>query len=366
MSCLIWAKTSPMLAVGTVKGNVSIYNHNTSKRIPIIGKHTKRITCGTWNTENLLALGSEDRTISISNVDGDTLKVINLRADPTEIHFSEMKLDERMGGQNTVSVIVGKRTLYLYNLLDPDNPIELAFQTHYGSIVTYKWFGDGYILLGFTAGYFIAISTHIKEVGQELFQVRNHKNALTDITICEKIGKAASCGDNNVKIHDLSNLQETSSVLTLSQEAGLERISWSVDGQLFSVCTRGGSLNVYVSQVPLLTSVCAPRIAILSSLTEISLYNYSSDKVKHKPIPISLETEPSFLAVGQYHIAAGMNNRAWFYDLTRPQPGVDDAPLMLKDRQYLGGVSSIRLNAEYASVLFEGKLQLHMVTSLHI
>ncbi|KAH0821114.1 hypothetical protein GEV33_001677 [Tenebrio molitor] len=31
MSCLIWAKTSPMLAVGTVKGNVSIYNHNTSK-----------------------------------------------------------------------------------------------------------------------------------------------------------------------------------------------------------------------------------------------------------------------------------------------------------------------------------------------
>jgi WD repeat-containing protein 19 len=50
----------------------------------------------------LLALGSEDRTISISNVDGDTLKVINLRADPTEIHFSEMKLDERMGGQNTV------------------------------------------------------------------------------------------------------------------------------------------------------------------------------------------------------------------------------------------------------------------------
>lgn len=79
-----------------------------------------------------------------------------------------------------------------------------------------------------------------------------------------------------------------------------------------------------------------------------------------------METEPSFLAVGQYHIAAGMNNRAWFYDLTRPQPGVDDAPLMLKDRQYLGGVSSIRLNAEYASVLFEGKLQLHMVTSRHI
>lgn len=182
------------------------------RRTPIIGKHTKKITCGVWNTENLLALGSEDKTISISNLDGDTLRVINLRAEPSEIHFSEMKLDERMGGENTViitllflqplmilpqvSVIVGKRTLYLYNLLDPDNPIELAFQQHYGNLVTYKWFGDGYILIGFTGGYFIAISTHIKEVGQELFQIRNHKSTLNDITVCEKIGKAASCGDN--------------------------------------------------------------------------------------------------------------------------------------------------------------------------
>lgn len=159
-----------------------------------------------------MALGSEDKTISISNVDGDTLRVITLRAEPLEIQFSEMKLDERVGSENTViylylmlkglkfffqvSVIVGRRTLYLYNLLDPENPIELAFQQHYGSIVTYKWFGDGYILIGFNAGYFIAISTHIKEVGQELFQVRNHKNTLTDIAICPSIGKAASCGDN--------------------------------------------------------------------------------------------------------------------------------------------------------------------------
>ena len=29
-----------------------------------------------------------------------------------------------------VSIIVGKKTLYLYNLNDPDNPIELAFQVN--------------------------------------------------------------------------------------------------------------------------------------------------------------------------------------------------------------------------------------------
>ncbi|XP_023012404.2 intraflagellar transport protein Oseg6 isoform X1 [Leptinotarsa decemlineata] len=361
MTCLVWAKTTAILAMGSSKGNVSIYNHNTSKRTPILGKHSKKITCGAWNSDNLLALGSDDKTISVSNVDGDTLRVVNLRAEPSEIHFSEMKTDERVGGENTISLLVGKKTLYLYNMIDPENPIELAFQPHYGAIINYKWFGDGYILLGFTAGYFIAISTHIKEVGQELFQIRNHKNSLTDIAICEVTDKAASCGDNTVKIHDLTNLQETSSVLTLAQEAGIDRIAWSSDGQLLGVCTRGGSLNVYVSFMPVLTSVCPPRIAILSSLTEVSLYNYSSDKTKLKAIPVTLELEPSFIAVGQYHLAAGMNNSVWFYDLTKSQPGNEEAPLKLKGRQYIGAVSSMKLNSEYACALFEGRLQLHLI-----
>jgi WD repeat-containing protein 19 len=56
-----------------------------------MGKHNKSITCGAWSEANLLALGSEDRTLSISNVEGDTLRVATLRAEPTDIQFSEMK-----------------------------------------------------------------------------------------------------------------------------------------------------------------------------------------------------------------------------------------------------------------------------------
>lgn len=91
--------------------------------------------------------------------------------------------------------MIGKKTLYLYNLSDPNNPVELAFQQKYGNIVSYKWFGDGYILIGFANGFFVVISTHMKEVGQELFQQRDHKDRLTSIDINESIDMAASAGD---------------------------------------------------------------------------------------------------------------------------------------------------------------------------
>lgn len=31
LSCIIWAKSSPLLAVATARGNLAIYNHQTSK-----------------------------------------------------------------------------------------------------------------------------------------------------------------------------------------------------------------------------------------------------------------------------------------------------------------------------------------------
>lgn len=53
----------------------------------------------------MLALGSEDKTVSISNAEGDTVRQTSVRAEPNEVQFSEMKTDERSStGENTVSV----------------------------------------------------------------------------------------------------------------------------------------------------------------------------------------------------------------------------------------------------------------------
>lgn len=48
-SFIKWSKSGPQLAVGGGKGNLLIYNRNTRKKVPVMGKHAKRVTCGTWN-----------------------------------------------------------------------------------------------------------------------------------------------------------------------------------------------------------------------------------------------------------------------------------------------------------------------------
>ncbi|XP_078116158.1 WD repeat-containing protein 19 [Sander vitreus] len=356
MSFILWSKLGPLLAVGTVKGNLLIYNQQTSRKIPVLGKHTKKITCGCWSVQNLLALGSEDNTLSVSNHEGDTIRQTTLRGEPAEMHFSVVKTDERSGqGESTVSVSVDKKILMLFNINDPDNRIELTFQRHYGNIVSYRWYGDGYILIGFSHGYFVVISTHIREIGHELYQAHNHNHSLNSVAISPALNKAASCGDNSIKIHELSELKDINSVVRLDDETkGLDQLNWTDDGQLLAVSTQKGTLHVFLTKLPILGGSFGTRLAYLTSLLEVTVSNQVEGE---RPVTIEVEVEPTFIAMGTYHVAVGMNNRAWFYALVDQEPGFNK----LKDIEYLGTIASMCLNSDYAAALFEGKVQLHMI-----
>ena len=69
-----WSRDGPQLAIGTAKGNLLIYNKVKKQKIPVVGKHSKKITCGSWSKGgNKLVLGSEDKNLTVSNDTGDTL-----------------------------------------------------------------------------------------------------------------------------------------------------------------------------------------------------------------------------------------------------------------------------------------------------
>ena len=63
---LQWSKLGPQLAIGTAKGNLLLYNKDSRKTTPVLGKHPKKISCGSWSsTSNVLAMGSIDSVLSI-------------------------------------------------------------------------------------------------------------------------------------------------------------------------------------------------------------------------------------------------------------------------------------------------------------
>ncbi|XP_074178543.1 WD repeat-containing protein 19 isoform X6 [Rhinolophus sinicus] len=272
------------------------------------------------------------------------------------MQFSMMKTDERTSAtESTISVVVGKKTLFLFNLNEPDNPVDLEFQQCYGNIVCYSWYGDGYIMIGFTSGTFVVISTYIREIGQEIFQARDHKDSLTSIAVSQTLNKAATCGDNCIKIHDLAELKDMYAIINLDDEnKGLGTLSWTDDGQLLALSTQRGSLHVFLTKLPVLGDACSTRIAYLTSLLEVTVANPVEGQL---PIVVSVDVEPNFVAVGIYHLAVGMNNRAWFYVLG------ENGVKKLKDVEYLGTVASVCLHSDYAAALFEGKVQLHLIES---
>lgn len=69
MSLCTWAPKQPLLALGTTRGNLYLYNHETVNVESILGKHSKRITCGAFNGRTQLALGGDDSLITVRALD---------------------------------------------------------------------------------------------------------------------------------------------------------------------------------------------------------------------------------------------------------------------------------------------------------
>lgn len=152
-----WSRIGPQLAIGTAKGNFLMYNKNTRKKIPVLGKHPRRITCGAWSDQNQLVLGSSDNTLTLSNEAGDTIDQSQLRRTPTQMCFvshgkpvRSPKGSQQVASEAVVAVNLSGKSLLLYNPAEPETPVELAFQQKYGSIVVHRAIGEARMLIGFS------------------------------------------------------------------------------------------------------------------------------------------------------------------------------------------------------------------------
>mmetsp|Transcript_43756 Transcript_43756/g.86285 ORF Transcript_43756/g.86285 Transcript_43756/m.86285 type:complete len:275 (-) Transcript_43756:636-1460(-) len=161
LTFLRWSPSGELFAVGTAKGAVLIYDKRTLTKREVHSRHKKRIVSGDWSANECLAFASEDRQITICGCEGETIDQVKVKVRPISVNFGT--------NSSIVSVNLEGRTILLYNLSEKDNALELAFQKRYGQISSFKWFGDGYIMAGFSSGYVVVISTRVDEIGRERF-----------------------------------------------------------------------------------------------------------------------------------------------------------------------------------------------------
>eukprot|EP00750_Incisomonas_marina_P015809 INCI18667.1.p1 GENE.INCI18667.1~~INCI18667.1.p1 ORF type:complete len:1397 (-),score=234.22 INCI18667.1:122-4312(-) len=363
-----WSPTSPLLAVGTAKGNLLIYQSDMKRKIPIMGKHTKAITCGAWSNSNVLALASDDSTLTLSKPNGDTIEHSQLKTRGVAMQFARSKPQsraEKIEGKHSeqnndlVSINMDGDAILLYHLKGAAEPVELKFQRRYGEIVCYEWFGEGYMIVGFSEGFVVIISTHAEDIGQEIASWPLFENNLHGLNFSQSMRRAACVGDDHLKLLEHTGkewrLMENETVKFDRRKDGqVDKVHWTLDGQILTVSTLLGRIYSYIAAMPVLNDHCENRVAFLSSLQEVSVTNVV-DKKKPTVNILEVEVEPSFISLGPRHLAVGMNNRVWFYNCA----GMKEAYDLNNEEEYLGTVTNVYLSESVAAVLYDGQIKVH-------
>ena len=358
-TCLRWSKTSTNLFIGTKLGMLYFYNKKNDKLNPITMSHSAQIVTADWSETGNLCTGDVKKKISVTTSKGDSLlQNTELNYEPKNIKWARQKTSDNSKDNNVISIIQDNKTILIYDMNQKAKPIELALDKQYGNIVTYEWFGDGYIAIGFSKGYVSIVSSHMDEVKNEINSKQLFKNDLNDISVCDEVGRIAVAGENCIKIIDKNSFEEiTSEKIDIPKNAGsISKISWSKNGQILLVSTFGGNFYVFNVVINETFAVYGNMFATLLSINEVGAYQLDEGK-KKMLYNIQLSDEPETFEISMNYLVASLGSKVEIFLTT------DENEKILKNIQgetkdFYSQISMIALNDNYLTVLCEGKAHL--------
>lgn len=360
---IAWSKTGPQLAVGTAKGNLMVYHRVKKQKTSVVGKHARRITCGEWSrVGNKLVMASDDKTITISNEVGDTLLHSEIKDYPLEILYSPRMGNspgtERRQEEVVVSAVIGGKSLLLLNTVDEsEDPIELCFNndsstSRYGDIIKHVWIDEFSVLVGFGSGKLAIVSVSPNDIGTEKFTTKQDKAGLITFAYNPLMGKVAMATSNGIRLFNTNDLSESDGITANEVESGaITDLQWSPDGQILSVATSAGNIYNFLIKMATLSGTYGGAVCYLSSLRELSVVDCTR---RSRPIDVPLKLEPTVIALGARHVAAGMNNRVFYHR-------IGSGGSVVNDQEYVGSVKEVRLNQNFAAVFADGKIMVHPI-----
>jgi WD repeat-containing protein 19 len=361
-----WSKDGPQLAIGTAKGNLLIYNKVKKQKIPVVGKHSKRITCGSWSKGgNKLVLGAEDKTLTVSNDTGDTLLHTELRHPPIQAYFADPSVGT-FDDDNIITVNLDGKSIMLVNIMEEhEDPMELAFAqkeggkgNKHGDIVAHARLDAGSLLVGFAQGHMQIVSTNPRDIGEEKQAGRFHSSSMNTLAVNKHLKRVASAGREGVRVVNLRDFKEIRDDFVPREDlenGEVTTLAWSPDGQILTVATVHGNVYNFLAKMSVLNARYKTSVAYLSSLREVSIVDAAARK--SRPIEVPLRLEPTIIALGPRHVAAGMNNRVFYHGIEDE----DGRGSQTNETEYPGTVRDVQLNDRFAVVLVDSKAHVHPI-----
>ena len=193
----------------------------------------------------------------------------------------------------------------------------------------------------------------------------------------------AVAGEGTIKFYNMSTWKEIKNErITLPSGIGrVDKMVWTPNGQILTITTQDGHVFGFLTSQPNLTSCYGFYSALLTSFTEITLFDCSRvGGVGPVISSINIEMEPGFIANGPFHVASGntmnkvmkkifkknniqgINNMVWYYRWLEPKKRlvIPGGQLVMK-RDYFSSVKDVKLSREWAAVLTDGVCFLHPI-----
>lgn len=152
-----------------------------------------------------------------------------------------------------------------------------------------------------------------------------------------------------------SDLTDLPSEALKLAESNIQQLRWSSGGQLLSISTATGHLYCALGSLPAVAAAAVDSYAHLSSLNQATVCKALSGM----QTKVALKFTPHFMALGQTHLAAGMNNRVLFYKIDGSNS--DEPVVRMYDE---GSVEALHMNSSLVAALMGGRVLVHGIEDM--
>ena len=175
----------------------------------------------------------EDKILTVSlHSSENKCESMSLNQEARMVRWGRQKSEERVSSNRTIIGILVSKSLLLYQLESKKQPLELFFEQKYGKVTDYQQFGDGYLVLSFSEGYLCHISTHIKEVRDEVSSEQVFNSNISCLAVNDSLYKLAVASETTIKIVDISTWKPLpEEQIDLNLQAGkITAMHWTNNG----------------------------------------------------------------------------------------------------------------------------------------